>query len=63
MVLLLILYVIFFNGEIIITSLFLFLINILQLLKLPDGTVKVLVEGMKRVKILNFNDNEKFIYH
>ena len=35
--------------------------NILQLLKLPDGTVKVLVEGIKRVKILNFKDNEKFI--
>ena len=35
--------------------------NILQLLKLPDGTVKVLVEGIKRVKILNFHDNEKFI--
>jgi len=35
--------------------------NILQLLKLPDGTVKVLVEGSKRVKILNFKDNDKFI--
>ena len=35
--------------------------NILQLLKLPDGTVKVLVEGSKRVKILNFKDNKKFI--
>jgi len=35
--------------------------NILQLLKLPDGTVKVLVEGMKRVKILDFKDNDKFI--
>ena len=35
--------------------------NILQLLKLPDGTVKVLVEGFKRVKILDFKDNEKFI--
>ena len=35
--------------------------SILQLLKLPDGTVKVLVEGIKRVKILDFNDNEKFI--
>ena len=35
--------------------------NILQLLKLPDGTVKVLVEGIKRVKILEFNDNHKFI--
>ena len=31
--------------------------NILQLLKLPDGTVKVLVEGSKRVKILDFKDN------
>ena len=35
--------------------------NILQLLKLPDGTVKVLVEGNKRVKILGFKDNDKFI--
>ena len=35
--------------------------SILQLLKLPDGTVKVLVEGIKRVKILDFTDNEKFI--
>ena len=35
--------------------------NILQLLKLPDGTVKVLVEGIKRVKILDFKDNEKYI--
>jgi ATP-dependent Lon protease len=35
--------------------------SILQLLKLPDGTIKVLVEGIKRVKILDFKDNEKFI--
>jgi len=35
--------------------------NILQLLKLPDGTVKVLVEGSKRIKILDFKDNDKFI--
>ena len=35
--------------------------NILQLLKLPDGTVKVLVEGNKRVKIGDFKDEEKFI--
>ena len=35
--------------------------NILQLLKLPDGTVKVLVEGVKRVKIVEFKDDEKFI--
>tara|TARA_B100001057_G_scaffold384257_1_gene390680 strand:- start:89 stop:2476 length:2388 start_codon:yes stop_codon:yes gene_type:complete len=31
--------------------------NILQLLKLPDGTVKVLVEGMSRVRINEFKDN------
>ena len=35
--------------------------NILQLLKLPDGTVKVLVEGFKRIKIIDFKDDEKFI--
>ncbi len=35
--------------------------SILQLLKLPDGTVKVLVEGLRRVKILDFKDDEKFI--
>ena len=35
--------------------------SILQLLKLPDGTIKVLVEGNKRVKILDFKDNEEFI--
>ena len=35
--------------------------SILQLLKLPDGTVKVLVEGVRRVKILDFKDNDKFI--
>ena len=35
--------------------------NILQLLKLPDGTVKVLVEGIKRVKLVDFKDYEKFI--
>ena len=35
--------------------------NILQLLKLPDGTVKVLVEGNKRVKIIDLKDDEKFL--
>ena len=35
--------------------------NILQLLKLPDGTVKVLVEGIRRVKITKFHNDEKFI--
>merc|ERR1712224_1029549 len=36
------------------------LANVLQLLKLPDGTVKVLVEGNKRVKISNFIENDEF---
>ena len=35
--------------------------TILQLLKLPDGTVKVLVEGIKRVKIIDFKNDEKLI--
>ena len=33
--------------------------KVLQLLKLPDGTVKVLVEGEKRVKILKHNENKE----
>ena len=32
--------------------------KVLQLLKLPDGTVKVLVEGEKRIKILKHNEND-----
>ena len=36
--------------------------KVLQLLKLPDGTVKVLVEGEKRVKILKHNSKDgKFL--
>ena len=37
--------------------------KVLQLLKLPDGTVKVLVEGEKRIKILKHNEssNEDFL--
>ena len=34
--------------------------NVLQLLKLPDGTVKVLVEGRQRVKIKDFIDNTNY---
>ena len=34
--------------------------TVLQLLKLPDGTVKVLVEGSKRARIVAFSDNEDF---
>ena len=36
--------------------------KVLQLLKLPDGTVKVLVEGIKRVKILEIHQNKKEDY-
>ncbi|PZX54231.1 ATP-dependent proteinase [Cereibacter changlensis] len=36
------------------------LANVLQLLKLPDGTVKVLVEGKARVKITEFLPNDRF---
>ncbi|MFY2826422.1 endopeptidase La [Ruegeria sp. MALMAid1280] len=36
------------------------LANVLQLLKLPDGTVKVLVEGQARVQITDFLENEEF---
>ena len=36
------------------------LANVLQLLKLPDGTVKVLVEGRSRVKITDFVANDRF---
>lgn len=32
--------------------------NILQLLKLPDGTVKVLVEGLQRARIATVSDEE-----
>jgi len=35
--------------------------TILQLLKLPDGTVKVLVEGQQRAKIHQFKENEFFL--
>ena len=36
------------------------LANVLQLLKLPDGTVKVLVEGRTRVAITDFVENDVF---
>lgn len=34
--------------------------TVLQLLKLPDGTVKVLVEGTQRAKVLNYNTDATF---
>ncbi|MEE4119271.1 MAG: LON peptidase substrate-binding domain-containing protein, partial [Paracoccaceae bacterium] len=36
------------------------LANVLQLLKLPDGTVKVLVEGKTRVRVADYIENEEF---
>lgn len=36
--------------------------TVLQLLRLPDGTVKVLVEGQKRAEIKKFLDNDDFFY-
>ena len=37
------------------------LATILQLLRLPDGTVKVLVEGIERAKISHFSENKDFL--
>ena len=37
--------------------------KILQLLKLPDGTVKVLVEGQDRVKILKTDENKSGFFN
>ncbi|TDH39124.1 endopeptidase La [Pseudohoeflea suaedae] len=34
--------------------------NVLQLLKLPDGTVKVLVEGRSRAEVIGYNDREDY---
>jgi ATP-dependent Lon protease len=36
------------------------LANILQLLKLPDGTVKVLVEGSQRISVVNYQNTGSF---
>jgi ATP-dependent Lon protease len=38
------------------------LASVLQLLKLPDGTVKVLVEGAERAKIIKYNDERTDFY-
>ena len=37
------------------------LATILQMLKLPDGTLKVLVEGISRVKLINAHEGEAFL--
>ena len=33
--------------------------NVLQMLKLPDGTVKVLVEGVERAQVVSLNDTDQ----
>ena len=35
--------------------------TVLQLLRLPDGTVKALVEGKQRARITRFTDKEKYV--
>ena len=35
--------------------------TVLQLLKLPDGSIKVLVEGHQRVEISRFSENDKYL--
>jgi len=35
--------------------------TILQILRLPDNTVKVLIEGRKRARILNYTENDRMI--
>jgi len=37
------------------------LAKVLQLLKLPDGTIKVLVEGLERVKVLKIENSKPFL--
>ncbi|HCK09693.1 MAG TPA: endopeptidase La, partial [Candidatus Latescibacteria bacterium] len=34
--------------------------TILQMLKLPDGTVKVLVEGRSRAEVIGYNEREEY---
>jgi ATP-dependent Lon protease len=36
------------------------LANVLQLLKLPDGTVKVVVEGAQRARVLKYTDRSEY---
>ena len=35
--------------------------TVLQMLRLPDGTVKVMVEGNRRAKVINYLDNPSFL--
>jgi ATP-dependent Lon protease len=36
------------------------IVNIVQSLKLPDGNIKVLVEGVERAKVVSISDEEGF---
>src|ERR671934_2967510 len=37
------------------------IVNIVQSLKLPDGNIKVLVEGIERGKVLEIKDNDGYM--
>ncbi len=37
------------------------LATILQMLKLPDGTIKVLIEGLERIRLVSLNDSGPFL--
>lgn len=37
------------------------LVEVLQLLKLPDGTARILIEGIRRVRIKEYLNNERFL--
>jgi ATP-dependent Lon protease len=34
--------------------------NVRQMLKLPNGTIRVLVEGVERAEIIHYTDNEEY---
>ena len=38
------------------------IVNIVQSLKLPDGNIKVLVEGVERAKVVSVSDEEGFLH-
>ncbi|CAL4322782.1 endopeptidase La [Buchnera aphidicola] len=36
--------------------------NILQMLKLPDGTLKILIEGLQRASLISIKKNNKYLF-
>ena len=39
------------------------LANVLQLLKLPDGTIKILIEGTDRARVMDWTQSDPFLRH